>query len=151
MGVPAGWIDNGTVLACPSHVQGGADVHITGAFRDYVLKNAWRPSDRFIEPGHHVETMQYNNVSLGSGFIQTSLWSMLLMPDKGAQAGQVIYAWLGVECAYLRQAFEAQLAEIATLKAELAKPVTDPNAVANRLQAIELEAQNLIKLATSPI
>ena len=154
MGIPAGWHDDGTTLYCPSHVQGGADVHVTGAFRDYVLANAWRPSDRFIEPAHHEAVMQYNDPALGSGLVQTSLWSMLLLPDSGAQAGKVIYAWLGVEEAYLRQHYAAQLAEINTLQTQLHEAQAalasspDKNAVATRLTALAQLGHQIEALAT---
>lgn len=152
--IPQGWHDDGSTLYSPSHMQGGPEIHITGPFREYVLANAWRPSDRFIEPGHHVDVMQYNNVSLGSGFIQTSLWSMLLMPDKGPQAGKVIYAWLGVEEAFLRNAYEAQLTEIFQLKQELTKPgidVATAAKVADRLTALGLLGKQVESLASQQL
>ena len=144
-GVPSGWRDDGHTLYSPSHIQGGPEVPITGPFRDYVLGNAWRPSDRFIEVGHHVTTMQYSNAALGSGFIQHSIWSELLMPDSGAQAGKVLYGWLGVENAAVRGMYEGALAhiaqleqQIAALQAEIAGHVTgvDPAKVADRLTAL---------------
>ena len=73
------------------------------------------------------------------------------MPDKGPDAGKVLYAWLGVEAAYLRQAFEAQLVEIATLKAELAKPGVDAAKVADRLTALALLGHQVETQANLPL
>jgi hypothetical protein len=143
MGTPAGWHDNGTVLYSPSHIPGGPDVPVTGPFREYILANAWRPSDRMIEVGHHVATLQYADPKMGGGYIQHSIWSMLLMPDSGG--GKVIYAWLGVENMAVRRLYEEALVHIAQLGAEIAKlqqPVLDPAKVKDRLTAIGLAASN---------
>jgi len=45
MGIPQGWRDDGTVLYSPSSVSGGAEQHITGPFRDYILANNWPNSN----------------------------------------------------------------------------------------------------------
>ena len=142
-GTPSSWRDDGHTLFSPSHIQGGPEVPVTGSFRDYVLANPWRPSDRFIEVGHHVNQLEYSNASLGSGFRQQSLYSILEKPDSGSQAGQVLYGWQGVESNYVRSLYEGAMAHIAQLEQQLqaAHPV---DAVANRLQAIELQAQKTI-------
>jgi hypothetical protein len=143
MGTPAGWRDDGTVLYSPSHVQGGPEVPITGPFRDYVLGNAWRPADRAIEVGHHVDNLEESNTSLGSGWRQQFLYSLLEKPDAGAHAGQVLYGWIGVEVNVLRET-------IASLKAQLAVS-HDPASVANRLTALAQLGHQIETVATQPL
>ena len=142
-GIPSGWRDDGHTLFSPSHIQGGPEVPVTGPFRDYVLANAWRPSDRAIETGHHVDVLEASNPSLGSGFTQQFIYSLLEKPDNGSLAGKVIYAWSGIELAYLKGVYAGAMAHIAQLEQQLqaAHPV---DAVTNRLQAIELQAQKTI-------
>lgn len=148
-GVPQGWRDQDGVLYSPSHIQGGPEIPVTGPFRDYVLANAWRPTDRFIEIGHHVDKLEYSNESLGSGWRQQSLYSILEKPDSGPLAGKVLYGWQGVEALYLRNAYEAVQAEIAQLKAQPAG--LDAGKVAERLKAISLLLQQATQLTTQAI
>lgn len=147
--IPQGWRDDGTVLYSPSHIQGGPEIPVTGPFRDYVLANAWRPTDRFIEVGHHVDKLEYSNESLGSGWRQQSLYSILEKPDSGLLAGKVLYGWQGVESLYLRNAYEAAQSEIAQLKAQPAG--LDAGKVTDRLTAISLLLQQATQLTTQAI
>jgi hypothetical protein len=178
--IPTSWhlSPDGKTLYCPNHKAGGPDIPIVDPIKAYILANPWPSANVALQAQTHMTAMELSNPALGSGIVQTFRYARLEVPDSGAQAGHVIFGWLGVELEYLYaesisaatqmgalegqvRTFENQVAglqqEVAALQAQVAglqAELTnqpgglDPTLVMNRLQALELLFKQVDQAAT---
>lgn len=59
--VPSGWKDDGKTLTAPNgHV-------VVLGFRDHILSRAWPPDNVPLESERHIESLEWQNASLGAG------------------------------------------------------------------------------------
>ena len=102
-GVPTGWRDDGTTLYGPNGVP------VTLGFRDYVLAHTWDAGNWPLVAAYGAESIEPGNPSIGQGTRQDFRVSSL-----GWTASRGVYQiWVG-------QDVQALMAEVASLKAQLA-------------------------------
>jgi len=106
-GLPQGWTDNGTTLACP---DGEAVLGFRAHILPLLLAGKWDADDYILGKQFYSPVLEYSNPDLGPGDQLVTRKHLLgyAHNPSGAVAHlkeQVIEEYVGTELAYLRQVY----------------------------------------------